>query len=309
MLKQVKEMGSGGELAPPRVARLRFLLERTQKSLMEKSATAHGVDQERASTDWSTRSKPKSSRSSRSPCPASDEPDLQTYLAYADHLKLRRQRDRCLEVVDQALKSPQASRRTGAQIVMTLHVIAVEMALSTEDDKGRFDKADPHIRALLDRPEPKAQAFGHLFAGSIDLDRSNNAREGNVRAIAVRPPKDAATRLRVKRGQTPEDRRDVTARYRRSPGALRRCPGVGRRAKPGTAVPANRLCGSAASILNFSSGRRGPSSRPAIPRRPSRSSSATLARRRRGQRLARAGSGPLPLERRNPPVATDPRRS
>ena len=123
---------------------------------------------------------------------ASNEPDLQTYLAYADHLKLRRQRDRCLEVVDQALKSPQASRRTAAQIVMTLHVIAVEMALSTEDDKGRFEKADPHIQALLDRPEPKAQGFGHLFAGSIDLDRSNNAREamaGDRGAAAQRRPR------------------------------------------------------------------------------------------------------------------------
>ena len=40
------------------------------------------------------------------------EPDLQTYLAYADHLRLRRERDRCLEVVERALKSPQASRRT-----------------------------------------------------------------------------------------------------------------------------------------------------------------------------------------------------
>ena len=118
------------------------------------------------------RSKPTSNRSSSSHLPESNEPDLQTYLAYADHLNLRRQRDRCLEVIDQALKSPQASRRTAAQIVMGLHVVAVEMALSTEEDKGRFEKAGPHIQALLDCPEPKAQGFGHLFAGSVDLDRS-----------------------------------------------------------------------------------------------------------------------------------------
>ena len=107
----------------------------------------------------------------------SNEPDLQTYLAYADHLNLRHQRDRCLEVVEQALKSPQASRRTSAQIVMTLHVIAVQMALSTEEDKARFDKAGPHIQALLDCPESKAQGFGHLFAGSVDLDRAGNGRD------------------------------------------------------------------------------------------------------------------------------------
>ncbi len=84
------------------------------------------------------RSKPTSSRSSSSPLPGNNEPDLQTYLAYADHLKLRRQRDRCLEVVDQALKSPQASRRTAAQMVMRLHVVAVEMALSTRRRQGAF---------------------------------------------------------------------------------------------------------------------------------------------------------------------------
>ena len=83
----------------------------------------------------------------------------------------------------------------GAQIVMTLHVIAIEMALATEDDKARYDKADPHIRALLDRPEPKAQGFGHLFAGSIDLDRSNSAREGTAGDQGA-AAKDDATRLR-----------------------------------------------------------------------------------------------------------------
>ena len=225
MLKQVKEMGTGGDLAPPRVARLRFLLERTQKSLMEKSATAtastkKGLERLVDAIETEVESVFKAALS------ASDEPDLQTYLAYADHLKLRHQRNRCLEVVDQALKSPLASRLSGAQIVMTLHIIAVEMALSTEDDKGRFEKADPHIRALLDRPEPKAQAFGHLFAGSIELDRSNNAKEAGGRgdrASAQRRNHPPA----VKRCQTPEDRRDVTPRCSRSPGAIWRCPGFG----------------------------------------------------------------------------------
>ena len=79
---------------------------------------------------------------------------------------------------------------------MTLHVIAVEMALSAEEDKGRFERAGPHIRALLDRPEPKAQAFGHLFAGSLELDRSNTDRDtkGSESSVA---PKDAPSRLRL----------------------------------------------------------------------------------------------------------------
>ena len=64
-------------------------------------------------------------------------------------------------------------------MVMNLHTVAVEMALSRADDKARFDKAAPHIQALLDCPEPRAQGFGHLFAGSVDLDRSGVAREMN----------------------------------------------------------------------------------------------------------------------------------
>ena len=106
-----------------------------------------------------------------------NEPDLQTYLTYADHLQLRQQRDRCLEVVDKALKSPQASRRNATAAVMGLHTVAVEMALANSEDKDRFDKAGPHIQALLDCPDPQYQGLGHLFAGSIDLDRSGIARD------------------------------------------------------------------------------------------------------------------------------------
>ena len=60
---------------------------------------------------------------------------------------------------------------------MRLHVVAVEMALSRGDDQARFDKAAPHIQALLDCPDQLFQGFGHLFAGSVDLDRSGAARE------------------------------------------------------------------------------------------------------------------------------------
>ena len=60
---------------------------------------------------------------------------------------------------------------------MGLHMVAVEMILARTDDAARFDKAEPHVQALLDCPEPRSQALGHLFAGSIDLDRSGMARE------------------------------------------------------------------------------------------------------------------------------------
>ena len=40
------------------------------------------------------------------------------------------------------------------------------------NDATRFDKAGPHIQTLLDCPDQLFQGFGHLFAGSVDLDRS-----------------------------------------------------------------------------------------------------------------------------------------
>ena len=242
MLKQVKELGLVEELAPARVVRLRALLERTQRSLVEKSGRGSPTTQKSNVVFTSTSSiGEKSGNGSpttkkeierlvdaieaeldsifKLALAGKNEPDLQTYLAYADHLNLRRQRDRCLEVVDQALKSPQASRRTAAQIVMTLHVIAVQMALSTEEDKGRFEKAGPHIQALLDCPEPKAQGFGHLFAGSVDLDRSSTAREPKAGDGAAAPKetvagfrKSAVKHLKIAAAQLP-DVAEAQARY------------------------------------------------------------------------------------------------
>ena len=75
--------------------------------------------------------------------------DMHVYLTYADHLRYRGKRDRCLEVVDQALKSPLATLATSAEVVMGLHAVAVEAALADGKDAERFDKAAPHIKDLI----------------------------------------------------------------------------------------------------------------------------------------------------------------
>src|SRR5262249_19251698 len=107
-------------------------------------------------------------------------PGLQTYLSYADHLRLRRQPDRCLEVVDRALKTSQASKPAATpQVLALLHLVAVDMILAKTEDPARFDRAGPHVQALLDGTDPRFQAFGHLLAGSIDLDKSGLAREAS----------------------------------------------------------------------------------------------------------------------------------
>jgi cellulose synthase operon protein C len=175
--EQVKALGKPEELPPARVTRLRAILETAQKSLTERSAklppegkkaVAALVDAIEVDLEAVFRQALADGR----------RPDLQTFLAYADHLRLRRQPDRCLEVVDRALKLPQASQRTPVNHqVILLHLVAVDMILAKTEDAARFDKAAPHVQAMLDSTEPRYQAFGHLFAGSIDLDRSGLARE------------------------------------------------------------------------------------------------------------------------------------
>lgn len=85
---------------------------------------------------------------------------------------------------------PQATRRDSSHAVMGLHTVAVDMALVQTADPGRFDKAAPHIKALIESADSRAQGLGHLFAGSIDLDQSGLARDvsGDAAAPAAKPP-------------------------------------------------------------------------------------------------------------------------
>ena len=50
---------------------------------------------------------------------------------------------------------------------------------------------------MLDCPEPRFQGFGHLFAGSIDLDRSGIAREMTGRRCDRRGPRQTCAKLRT----------------------------------------------------------------------------------------------------------------
>jgi cellulose synthase operon protein C len=220
MLENVKALSLAEELAPARVGRLRLLLEQTQKALTLRSANVDPsakkvIDRLVDAIEGDLESIFKLALSS------SAEPDLQTYVDYADHLRLRLERDRCLETVERALKSPQALRRTRVAVlmVMNLHTVAVEMALSKSDDKGRFDKAAPHIQALLDCPEPRAQGLGNLFAGSVDLDRSGVAREISsaesapvTREMAAKLRTSAVRHLKIAAAQLPE-MAEAQARY------------------------------------------------------------------------------------------------
>ncbi|MHB1558985.1 MAG: tetratricopeptide repeat protein [Isosphaeraceae bacterium] len=174
--EQVKALGKPEELPPGRIARLRAILEFTQRSLADRSPKLP-PDGRKSVAALADAIEVDIEAMFRQALADGRQPDLQTYLAYADHLRLRRQPERSLEVVTRALQTPQASQRGAMPNVLGLHLVAVDVILARADDAGRFDKAAPHVKALVESSEPRYQALGHLLAGSIDLDRSGVARE------------------------------------------------------------------------------------------------------------------------------------
>jgi predicted Zn-dependent protease len=170
LLGLLPQLGDPHDLAPSRVARLRGVLEVAQKALIQRKGQA-GPDSSAAIDRLTSAIEVELDSIFR--VVLSDErlADLQTYYNYADHLRLLQKRDRCLEICELALKSPQAVRASAMTTVINLHTIAVDMALARTDDKGRLDKAAPHIKALFGSSNPRAQGLGHLFSGYVDLER------------------------------------------------------------------------------------------------------------------------------------------
>ncbi len=109
--------------------------------------------------------------------------DLNVYLAYADHLRFRERRDRCLEIVNQAFKSASASRQAATETAMGLHALAVESALANFKDPGRYGVAESHIKSLLECKFNRFQALGHLFQGAIDLEKAGMVSDAAVVAV------------------------------------------------------------------------------------------------------------------------------
>ncbi len=108
---------------------------------------------------------------------ASKGDDPRPYLAYAEHLLLRNRRDKCLEIVTDALKRPSAALPTFATTAMELREVGVKAALADSADHERFTRAEPFIKDMLASSTPRFQALGHLFRGIIDLDRSGLSPE------------------------------------------------------------------------------------------------------------------------------------
>ena len=185
MLQQVRLLAQTQELGPARVARLRSIVEQTQRDLIERSAKVDATA--RAEFDRLVESIEVDLEAIfKLALSGEQEPDSQTFLTYAEHLMFRRQRDRCLAVIDQALKSPQATRRNSIHSVMGLHMVAVEMALSSRTTRGGSTRP-----ALTCRPcSPARNRDSRRWATSLPGRSSSTSRawRGACRGKMHRPP-------------------------------------------------------------------------------------------------------------------------
>ncbi len=180
------------DLAPARVTRLSLLLERVQKDLMQRSVSA-ADPAAKAALAALVESIEGDVEAIFQKALAVPQPELPTYMTYADHLRFRQKRDQCLDLVGKALASPMAERPMSGEVVMGLHTVAAEAALSQTDDPSRFDKAEPHIKALLACSFPRYQGLGHLFQGAIELERSGVAASSSQKAGGAAPPPATAS--------------------------------------------------------------------------------------------------------------------
>ena len=284
-LAHVKELVAAPDLAAGRVSRLSQLMEQTQRALVPRSSRGgngegHGVDALVDAIEVELEGIFQKVLS------GNEKSELQVYLSYADHLRFRQKRDRCLQVIEEALRQPAASRPASLISVMGLHAVAVEMTLSKQEDATRYDKSAPHIQALLSSSEPRFQGLGHLFQGAIYLEQSGLvpavSRAGDkgepiptpqpkLRAMALNHLKQAA-------GQLP-----AVAEARRGTA----WPWCSTRSRTWAASIFRMCSGWATSRPSINSGRPGPFCKPVIPRRLRRSWTRCSASSRRGPLLPR----------------------
>ena len=161
---------SDPEIPSTRIARISLLIEHLQRGLItqgiEKPANRETLNTFGDSLDEVAESIFQKSLAVKGGA------DLNVYLAYADHLRFRDHRDRCLTIVKQALASPAAAKQGETEVGLGLHALAIEAYLANLDDTQRYESVTPHIKSLLDCKIERFQALGHLFQGAIDLEKA-----------------------------------------------------------------------------------------------------------------------------------------
>ena len=189
--REALSASSEPEIPSTRIARISLLIEEVQKSLIRRGMETPS-SQDRLKTFADTLDAAAETIFQKS-LDVKGGAELTVYLAYADHLRFRDHRDRCLKVVLQALKSPAAAKQSATETAMGLNALAVEACLANLNDDTRYEAAEPHIKALLECRYGRFQALGHLFQGAIDLEKAGMVVDSRVAPL----PKPEQAKLRA----------------------------------------------------------------------------------------------------------------
>lgn len=222
LIKQTREIRNLDESTPARTLRVASLLDFTQRVLTQRSFKGSEADKDEIRRQIELIESDLETIFKKS-IEVGGQTDLQVYLTYADHLRFRQQFARCLEVVNEAVRKPQAMRPAAIKTALGLRAIAVEVALAkVEDKEKRFSNAAEHVNALIACSDPRYQGLGHLFQGSIELEKSGVSAtlEDKSKAAASTEGEDGRAKIRASAikhlGQAAERLPDVAeaqARY------------------------------------------------------------------------------------------------
>ncbi len=187
------------EQTPGRIVRVSVLIEQVQSALLQRASSADPTAKEAFDKVIGTIDEQALAIFKKALASApSRENNLQVYLGYAKSLSLRGKRQQCLDVVDQALKSPAAARKNVGPVVVALHAVAVYSALADLKDPDRASKAAPHIKELIGCTYPSYQGLGHLFQGAIDLEQAGATVETSTQAPDGSTPASAPQQQQAK---------------------------------------------------------------------------------------------------------------
>ncbi len=202
--KEALAASSEPEIPSTRIARISLLIEEVQRSMAAQALEAPAAREKlKGYGDTLEEAAEAIFQKSLAVKPGAD---LNVYLAYADHLRFRDRRDRCLAVALQGLKSPAGAKQSTSETAMGLQALAVEASLANFGDDARQANAAPHVKALLECKHGKFQALGHLFQGAIELEKGGmvadaqagdapRSEQAKLRASALAHLKVAATQL------------------------------------------------------------------------------------------------------------------
>ena len=164
-----------GDMPPAGISEITRVIEKAQRQI---NASPEAIQADPKIVELTNSLAEVADKTFQKACAGRKEQDLRPYQRYAEYLLYRNQRDRCLQVVEQALDLPSASQALWAPTVAELREIGIKSALADSSDPQRFDRAAPLIDALLSSSTPRYQALGHLFHGVIDLELSGSEQPG-----------------------------------------------------------------------------------------------------------------------------------